>query len=72
MFSAVSLTKCVPIALVVGTLLVLVNQGSVLFAGEATGTTWVRVLVNYVVPFCVSSAGFYGSRRSMWRQQHRR
>ncbi|MBT2405421.1 MULTISPECIES: nitrate/nitrite transporter NrtS [unclassified Streptomyces] len=61
-----------PIALVVGTLLSLVNQGSVLFAGAATAVTWVRVLVNYLVPFCVSSAGFYGCRRSMWRAQRRR
>jgi hypothetical protein len=69
-FSAASLTKCVPIALFVGTLLSLVNQGSVLFAGAATGATWVRVLVNFLVPFCVSSAGFYSSRRAMWREQH--
>ncbi|GAA0672065.1 hypothetical protein GCM10010193_25530 [Kitasatospora atroaurantiaca] len=63
-FSRASLAKCVPIALVVGTLLSLVNQGSVLFAGTATGVTWLRVAVNYLVPFCVSSAGFYGARRS--------
>jgi hypothetical protein len=71
-FSAASLAKCVPIAVVVGTLLSLVNQGSVLFAGSATAVTWMRVLVNYLVPFCVSSAGFFGSRRAMWREQHRR
>jgi hypothetical protein len=59
--------KCVPIALLVGTLLSLVNQGSVIAAGHATGVTWVRVLVNYLVPFCVSSAGFFSARRSQWR-----
>ncbi|MBT2452292.1 nitrate/nitrite transporter NrtS [Streptomyces sp. ISL-43] len=70
-FSHASLAKCIPISLVVGTLLSLVNQGSVLFAGTATAVTWIRVAVNYAVPFCVSSAGFYGSRRAMWREHHR-
>jgi hypothetical protein len=55
----------VPIALLVGTLLSLVNQGSLIFAGTATAVTWVRVVVNFLVPFCVSSAGFYSCRRAM-------
>jgi len=71
-FSRASLARCIPIALVVGTLLSLVNQGSVLVSGTATAATWLRVAVNYVVPFCVSSAGFYGSRRAMWRERQRR
>jgi hypothetical protein len=66
-FSRGSLSKCVPIALFVGTLLSLVNQGSVVAGGDATGATWVRVLVNYLVPFCVSSAGFFSARRAGWR-----
>jgi hypothetical protein len=57
----------VPIALFVGTLLSLVNQGSVIVSGEYTAATWVRVLVNFLVPFCVSSAGFLGCRRAQWR-----
>lgn len=74
-FSRSSLSKCVPIALFVGTVLSLVNQGSVLFGGTATTVTWIRVVVNFLVPFCVSSAGFYGSQRAMWRAErpsHRR
>jgi hypothetical protein len=64
-FSRASLARCVPIALLVGTLLSLVNQGSLIFAGTATAVTWVRVVVNFLVPFCVSSAGFYSCRRAM-------
>jgi hypothetical protein len=61
------LSKCVPIALLVGTILSLVNQGSVIAGGDATAATWVRVLVNYLVPFCVSSAGYFIGQRAMWR-----
>ncbi|MDQ3987292.1 MAG: nitrate/nitrite transporter NrtS [Actinomycetota bacterium] len=66
-FSRASLSRCVPIALVIGTLLSLVNQGSVIFGGDATAVTWVRVSVNFIVPFCVSSAGYFSSQRALWR-----
>ena len=62
-----SLTRCIPIALFVGTVLSLINQGSVIFGGHATDVTWVRVGMNYVVPFCVSSSGFFASQRAVWR-----
>jgi hypothetical protein len=44
-------------------LLSLINQGSVIFGGDATAATWVRVGLNYVVPFCVSSLGFLSATR---------
>ena len=50
--------------LVVGTLLSLINQGSVIFGGHATAVTWVRVGLNYVVPFCVSSLGYLSATRA--------
>lgn len=54
-----------PTALLVGTVLSLVNQGAVIFGGHADGGTWVRVVVNYLVPFCVASVGYLAARRSM-------
>jgi hypothetical protein len=48
----------VRVALVVGTILSVVNQGSVIVGGDATVVSWVRVGVNYVVPFLVSSIGY--------------
>ncbi|MDQ0763882.1 nitrate/nitrite transporter NrtS [Streptomyces canus] len=71
-FSAASVSRCVPIALLVGTLLSLVNQGAVIASGDATAATWLRVLFNYLVPFCVSSAGFFGCRRAAWRSARSR
>jgi hypothetical protein len=51
------------VAAVVGTVLSAVNQGSVITDGDATPATWVRVGVNYLVPFLVSSIGFLSACR---------
>lgn len=51
------------VAAVVGTVLSAVNQGGVITAGDATPATWVRVGVNYLVPFLVSSIGFLSACR---------
>lgn len=58
-----TLRKTIPIALVVGTILSLINQAGVVFGGDATPATWVRIGANYLIPFCVSSAGFLGATR---------
>ncbi|MGQ0573608.1 MAG: nitrate/nitrite transporter NrtS [Pseudonocardia sp.] len=52
-----------PVAAVVGTILSAVNQGDVLLGGAAGPGTWVRVAVNFVVPFCVASIGFLSACR---------
>ncbi len=54
----VTFPTCARVALVVGTILTIVNQGSVIVGGDATVATWLRVGVNYVVPFIVSSIGY--------------
>lgn len=41
------------IALVVGTILNLINQGEAIFSGGAV--SWLHVLLNYLVPYCVAS-----------------
>jgi hypothetical protein len=51
------LRKTVAIALVVGTILFCINQLDVVVRGDATAVVWVKSVVTYVVPFCVSSAG---------------
>lgn len=53
-----------PVAAVVGTVLSAVNQGDVLVGGGAGTSTWIRVAVNYVVPFCVASFGYLSARRA--------
>jgi hypothetical protein len=51
------------IAIVVGIVLTLINQGSVIAGGHATAATWVRCTLNFVVPFLVSNAGLLKARR---------
>lgn len=52
----------VPVAVVVGTVLSVVNQGHLLLDGGDTAT-WVRVGVNFLVPYCVASVGWLSARR---------
>jgi hypothetical protein len=52
-----------PVAAVVGTVLSSVNQGAIIASGDATLGTWIRVAVNYFVPFLVSSYGYLPARR---------
>jgi hypothetical protein len=46
------------IAVVVGTLLTVVNQGSVIASGDASLATWARTVANYVIPYTVASIGY--------------
>ena len=59
-----ALTVCARIAGLVGTVLTLVNQGDVLLSGSHSGWLWVKIAMNYLVPFIVSSAGFISASRS--------
>jgi hypothetical protein len=58
-----NLRRTVGIAIVVGVILTLINQGSVIAAGHATAATWVRCALNFIVPFLVSNAGLLSARR---------
>lgn len=53
----------VPVALLVGTVLSAVNQSDVVLSGHATTGTWIRVTVNFLVPFTVASWGYLSARR---------
>jgi hypothetical protein len=51
-------------ALLVGTLLVAINQGAAIARDELTGGVAWRVALTYLVPFCVATWGAVaGSRR---------
>ena len=42
-------------AVVVGTVLNLINQGDALFAGR--GLDWTKLVLTYIVPYCVATYG---------------
>jgi hypothetical protein len=53
------------IAMAVGTVLVGVNQGSALATGHLGWVLWLRVVLDYAIPTCVSTMGVLaGSRRA--------
>ena len=56
--------RCLLIALVVGTILAAINQGDVLLRGDFTPLVAVKLALNYLVPFAVSSLGFISARRA--------
>lgn len=58
------------VAVVVGTLLTVVNQTGVILGGEATWVTAVRVVFNYLIPYVVASIGYLAPFRT--EQHHAR
>jgi hypothetical protein len=58
------LRKTVKIAVVVGTILTLINQLDVILRGDATTITWIKAALNYCVPFVVSNLGLLAGKRA--------
>ncbi|WP_286272236.1 nitrate/nitrite transporter NrtS [Thalassotalea hakodatensis] len=48
------------ISMVVGTILTLVNQSDVIFSDQPLN--WFKVIITYIVPFCVSVYSSYATR----------
>lgn len=60
-----NLSRCIGAAVLVGTILFLINQADVVFGGHASATTWTKIGLSYLVPFFVSNYGIVvASRRS--------
>ena len=58
------LRRTATIALIVGTILFIINQLDVVLRGDADAVVWIKVAITYLVPFCVSNAGvLVASRR---------
>ncbi|MDD3798363.1 MAG: nitrate/nitrite transporter NrtS [Novosphingobium sp.] len=59
------LTRSLIVALVVGTVLNLINQGDVLWDGARPD--WAKLMLTYCVPFCVASYGAWSALRAVER-----
>ncbi|MGI9482882.1 MAG: nitrate/nitrite transporter NrtS [Hyphomicrobiales bacterium] len=55
-------------ALVVGTILTLINHGDVLLAGEVPPA--LKVILTFCVPYCVTTWGAVTGKRAQWRRDH--
>ena len=51
------------VAVVVGTILTLLNQGDIIFAGSWQGSLYWKVPITYLVPFCVATYGALSNSR---------
>jgi hypothetical protein len=49
--------RCGVVALVVGTLLSLLNQGDMIIAGRFDRVVTLRIIGNYLIPFVVANLG---------------
>lgn len=58
------LRRTLRIALVVGVLLTLINQADVILGGDASAATWIKVGLNFCVPFVVSNLGLLAGKRA--------
>lgn len=46
--------RALTIALIVGTLLCLINHGDIIISGNITNIQWTKLLLTYLVPYGVS------------------
>lgn len=58
------LRRSVVIGLVVGTILVVINQGDRLLGGQWAPSLWWKVLLTYAVPFMVATFGALSNARA--------
>jgi hypothetical protein len=58
------LVRTISIALIVGTVLFLINQLDVVLRGDATTVVWLKSALTYLVPFVVSNLGLLVATRT--------
>ncbi len=58
--------KAVLTALVVGTILITINQGDLILAGIAP-PAW-KIILTYCVPYCVTTWGAITGKQAQWRR----
>ncbi|MEO7229768.1 MAG: nitrate/nitrite transporter NrtS [Candidatus Limnocylindrales bacterium] len=63
------LQRTIAIALVVGTILVLLNHADTLLAGQFSVGLGLKVAANYLVPFMVSNLGLLSGRAVLGGEQ---
>ncbi len=61
---AAAMRRTVTVALIVGTLLTLINQGDRIVIGDVDLAVGMKILANYLVPWVVSSIGYISARRA--------
>jgi len=47
--------RALRVALIVGSILAVVNHGDVVLTGQATTTVWIKIVLTFLVPYCVAT-----------------
>jgi len=47
--------RALRVALIVGSILAVVNHGDVVLIGQATTTVWIKIVLTFLVPYCVAT-----------------
>jgi hypothetical protein len=58
------LRRTLRIAFVVGLILTVINQLDVILGGDTSALVWVKVALNFGVPFVVSNLGLLAGKRA--------
>jgi len=58
--------SAIKVALVVGSILVAINHGDAIINAELSFERYLKIILNYLVPYCVSS---YSAVKAIQRQQ---
>ena len=62
--------RAIKVALIVGTALTLIKQGDRLIAGMAPN--WIKMVLTYLIPYCVSTHGAVTAMRDHSRGKRKR
>jgi hypothetical protein len=47
--------RALKVAALVGSILAVVNHGDALLSGNATASVWIKIVLTFVVPYCVAT-----------------
>jgi len=47
--------RALRVALIVGSILAVVNHGDVVLIGQETTTVWIKIVLTFLVPYCVAT-----------------
>ena len=54
-FEASVRKRAFKIAMLVGSILAVINHGDALLSGDASATVWIKIVLTFVVPYCVAT-----------------
>ena len=58
--------RALKVAFIVGSILAVINHGDVVLVGTATATVWIKIVLTFLVPYCVAT---FASVQAIRRKQ---